>query len=68
MKAPANYRYHCHNREQPADRVYVQDGWYMDGTRRMVDIPDPMTKDCRYAAHGYAASDPGCSGCKWMPK
>ena len=66
MKVPANYRYHCHNRKPPASRVIVQDGWKSDETRRMVGCIDTMTKDCRYAANGYAASDNGCKDCKWL--
>jgi len=42
----------------------VQDGWYQDGTTRtprMIAIPDPMSKDCRYSQDH---DDPGCAGCK----
>lgn len=68
MKVPADYRYHCHNRPAPKPYVIVQDGWKVSGTRRTTTIENAMSKDCHYAAHGYADSDPGCSGCKWMPK
>lgn len=68
MKVPADYRYHCHNRPAPKPYVIVQDGWTPGETRNMVTIENAMIKDCRYAAHGYAAKDQGCSGCKWMPK
>ena len=66
MKVPANYRYHCHNGKPPPETVKVQDGWTQGQTRNMVAIPFLMTKDCRYAANGYAANDPGCAGCKWL--
>ncbi|HEX5362383.1 MAG TPA: hypothetical protein VFW49_15055 [Fluviicoccus sp.] len=66
MKVPADYRYHCHDRKPPAPILILQDGWWSNETRRMVVAVDPMTKDCRYAANGYAANDPGCTGCKWL--
>lgn len=75
MKVPADYRYRCNNARRPRPDVLVQDGWESVRSRsceegvtsrepRMVEIPDPMTKDCRYSADGYAATDPGCTGCR----
>lgn len=58
----------CFDREPLRDKVYVQDGWryHHDGvqfTRIPIikEIPDPMTKDCRYSVD--YGNDPGCAGC-----
>lgn len=74
MKVPADFRYRCNNWARPKPHVVVQDGWNDtfgsdgDGSRepRMIRIADPMTKDCRYNADGYASKDAGCTGCKWI--
>ena len=56
--------YGCHNRPPLRTRAVVQDGYFFDGvtrTPKMIAIPDPMSKDCRYSKDH---DDPGCTGCK----
>lgn len=63
--------YVCHNRKPFRATVLVQNGWaYPVGnsgspTREalMVELPDPMTKDCQHTLG--APNDPRCAGCKW---
>lgn len=77
MKVPTDFRYRCNNGARPSSTVAVQKGWndlpnFLSDKReysrepRMIRIADPMTKDCRYSADGYALKDAGCTGCKWM--
>lgn len=64
----------CHNRDPLKDTVVVQQGWteyYYDprlrtATRQpvMVELADPMTKDCQYTLS--APADPRCTGCRWQ--
>ncbi|WP_288081853.1 hypothetical protein [Pseudomonas sp.] len=56
----ADYRYGCHNRPPFRDTVCVQDGWNDDGTRRVVEIPFRMSRECRY---DRSLSDSACAGC-----
>lgn len=58
----------CHNRAPLSERAEVQDGWIpaMDGESRlpkMIEVPDPMTKDCQYTHTDLGQADAGCSGC-----
>ena len=57
----------CFDRAPLKSRVMVQDGWWPDGTRHMVEIPDPMTKDCQYQADDKY-NDPQCVGCKHLAR
>lgn len=60
-------RHSCYDRPPLKDTVTVQDG-YISGpffnTRIpvMVEMPDPMTKDCQYSRN---TTDPVCAGCRW---
>lgn len=60
--------YGCRDRAPLEPHAVVQDGWLeQDGggywTRMpvLVQIPDPMTKDCQYSK---THQDPRCEGCK----
>lgn len=61
--------YGCHNRPPLRTRAMVQDGWNMSDwfmgvmtkTPLMIEIPDPMSKDCQYVP---PQPDPKCSGCQ----
>ena len=55
----------CYNRPPLKTRVKVQDGWWADGTRKMIEIPDPMTKVCNYTTTELGRIDPFFAGCKW---
>lgn len=57
--------YGCNGRAPLADTAVVQDGWTSDNRRQMVDIPDPMTKDCQYRKDVLSKTDKGCDGCPW---
>lgn len=68
----------CYNRPDTPDTVIVQDGWIhadigdpqRDGARtltrvaRMVEIPDPMSRDCKHAL--LSPDDRQCAGCRWQ--
>ncbi len=57
----------CYNRAPLKTTALVQSGWVNDDfyykSRKplMVEIPDPMTKDCQYSK---THNDPKCKGCK----
>lgn len=62
----------CYNREPLKNSLIVKDGLghpFRDGhgkpwpIQQFTDIPDDMSKDCRYSI-GYG-NDPGCAGCRW---
>lgn len=57
----ADHRYGCHNRAPYRETLVVQDGWSIDGTRRTVEIPFRMSRECRY---DRSLDDSACSGCK----
>lgn len=57
--------YGCYNRAPFKETIWVQDGWYDTTVRmqpRMVQIPDPMSKECNYSK---THPDPRCEGCRW---
>lgn len=67
----------CHNRPEGKPTITAQDGWFdatvphpdtgvRQTTRlpRMVEIPDPMSKDCKHAQ--LTPDDPQCGGCRWQ--
>ena len=56
----ADYRYGCHNRVAFLDRVEMQDGWNVEGTRKVVAVPFRMSGECRY---DRSLSDSACFGC-----
>ena len=56
----ADYRYGCHNRAPFLDRVEMQDGWHVEGTRKVVAVPFRMSGECRY---DRSLSDSACAGC-----
>lgn len=60
--------YGCFNRAPLKTRAKVQDGWWADGTRKMIEIADPMTKTCNYTTTELGKVDPQCNGCKWKHK
>ena len=66
--------YGCHNRAPLKDISLVQIGWDVQQSTPLMRpvkhaiyayIPDPMTKDCRYAQDEQNRRDPGCAGCRW---
>lgn len=59
----------CHNRQPYAETVTAQNGWTADGRRRMVTLPNAMSKDCQQHSRFGAAILNGwdCSGCRWRP-
>lgn len=66
-KASEGWRYGCHSKnEHPqVEHTLVQDGWHLDGRRRMVaHTPkwksDPANKACGHLA---SATDPCCKDC-----
>lgn len=77
MRARAGERPLCFNRPDYPATVEVQDGWTADGRRRMVEIPNPMTKGCASwevhpAEDPMTESVPGregwrCWGCRLLP-
>jgi hypothetical protein len=63
----------CYNRQPLKHRAVVQDGWFATVADEkaayvitrvpvMIEIPDPMTKDCQ---HSIDADDPKCGDCRW---
>lgn len=67
MTSPTLPRNGCYNRAPLRDSVMAQDGYHNDPTAafrnpRMVQIPDPMSKDCQYSR---TTADERCDGCKW---
>lgn len=60
-----DHRYACFNRK-PVDKItYVmQDGWTSKGGRHMVKH-DTRWLQLDGCGHSYAATDPGCQGCRW---
>ena len=54
------HRYGCHNRAPFRETVEVQDGWNADGTRRTVQAPFRMARECRY---DRSLDDSACAGC-----
>lgn len=71
-------KYGCFNGPEPKAMVIVQDGWLcthlaakgsptgkreMTRLPRMIEIPDPMSKDCKHAQ--LTPDDPKCAGCRW---
>ena len=57
----AEHRYGCHNRPPFEETLAVQGGWRIDGTRRLVEIPFTMSRDCRYER---SLDDSACAGCR----
>lgn len=53
----------CFNHPPRKDVLLVQDGWAEDGRRKMVFVPDLMSKDCRY---DLKREQPECQGCVWQ--
>lgn len=66
----------CYNRPAFKDTIRVQKGYFKEngpfnGARKMVQIPDPMSKGCQqHGPMGEAHLHPedwNCVGCKWKP-
>jgi hypothetical protein len=72
-------QYGCFNRPEGKPTVIVQDGWLptrlaaegsVTGKRemtrlpRMIEIPDPMSRDCKHQL--LTPNDPQCAGCRWQ--
>lgn len=65
----------CYNRAPFRDTIEVQDGWHGShmgwsaGDRRMVKIPNPMSKQCQqWGDLGVARIHKwNCEGCRWKP-
>ena len=55
-------KYGCFDRAPLKSRVEVQSGWEQGG-RRMIVIPDPLTKHCNYSLTELGKVDPLCDGC-----
>ena len=56
----AEYRYGCFNRAPFRERLEMQDGWNVEGTRETVVMPFRMSRECRYDRSLY---DSACAGC-----
>lgn len=62
----------CFNYPEPLLEVEVQDGYHnvdigghnVTKIARYVKIPYQFSAGCKYAEHGYADQDKGCTGCK----
>lgn len=57
--------YACHNRDEFAPSVTVQDGWENTWARRMVDMEFRLDPRCVYSTSDLGMNDKGCDGCKW---
>ena len=61
-----NHRHGCHNSPRPRHEskpYLIQDGWYPDGTRRMVSHQTEWKPvPC---GHTWSDTDPACEGCEW---
>lgn len=57
--------YGCFDRGEYVTESSVQDGWNEDGTRKVIQIPFKMTRDCQYTFTELGQKDHGCVGCKW---
>jgi len=60
----------CYNRKPFADIRVVQDGWTEDGRRKMITIPDKMSKTCHQTQPPFGESfiwGWDCTGCVWIP-
>ena len=60
----------CKDRKPFSADRWVQNGWLHerrgnDWIRlpRMIQVPNRMSRDCRY---DLRATDPRCAGCKWV--
>lgn len=69
-KITGEHRHGCYNRAPFKNTVMVQDGYESGRTPKgairiphMVEIPDPMSRDCKYDMRD---TDPSCMGCKWV--
>jgi hypothetical protein len=63
MRARNGERPPCFSRPEYPETVEVQDGWTAAGRRRMVEIPNPMTKGCKsWAVREPDPNRPGDSG------
>ena len=56
----AEHRYGCYNRAPYSETLVVRNGWRIDGTRRTVEIPFRMSRECRY---DRSLDDSACAGC-----
>ena len=56
----ADYRYGCHTRAPFSERLEMQDGWNVEGTRETVMMSFRMSRECRY---DRSLSDSACAGC-----
>jgi hypothetical protein len=56
-------RHPCYNRRTYDETVEVQDGWTIDGQRKMKTVPFRMSHLCNY---DNKLTDAGCQGCKWQ--
>lgn len=52
----------CKNREPFLDELVVQNGWETDGRRKMIVIPNAMSKSCNFDLKNV---EPGCVECTW---
>lgn len=57
--------YGCHNHQTRDARLPVQIGWNKDQTRRIVEIKNTASTECRYDLN---ETDKDCAGCKHIPK
>lgn len=56
--------YACHNRGELATTMPVQNDWYEDGGRRMIEIPTGMVNACQYTLTPLGLNDARCRDCK----
>lgn len=59
--------YGCHNRPQYKQKLFVQDGWWLDGqqrTAKVKQVPFRMASECQYTHTALGQQDTRCNDCK----
>ena len=60
-------KYGCHNRKAYKPKLFVQNGWWLDGitkTAKVEQAPFRMAPDCQYTKTELGKVDERCAGCK----
>jgi len=60
-------KYGCHNRREYKQKLFVQDGWWLDGqtrTAKVKQVPFRMAQECQYTHTALGQQDLRCDGCK----
>ena len=60
-------KYGCHNRKAYKTKLFVQNGWWVDGQTRTAKVEQAefrMAPDCQYTKTDLGQVDERCKGCK----